>query len=482
MLIDGVFSPVGIGHRFVRELKISRLFHILHHRGYQPQRIVRAGVLQPVHDLFSVRCRDHGGGAEGLLFLLRLKPARLKEMQAVALRSQGPQQLHQPAAAFFRVGMGDHHGVLRRVPVSKPDSAAHLDKRGKAGEHHIDLALVQVPDVDLGIHSLIGGGDLQAAQLAVPEFRQAGKVLVRPCLRIFLPHGFSCPDASLSQQEEQPCLLSGSKGHGFLQAAAVVAALFKTACRLPRFHNKGIALRAVRTEEAVPEAVKTVRHKIRGKELIAVLFIIKVVLDHPVLIPAARRIQAHLKVPVVHIHMMEAELQIRKDRQFPLPPAVVSQLQVPDLHRVVHGDKKRLARVDAAVVAAVVHVAQAVPAGEMLLRLAHRLPGDAPVISALLIPQIKIVAGAVHRHAVRPEAGDPVVFRAFIDQISPRRVVKNAHHVSRSDIVGPGYGQIHPVDHIFSPCIVKMAVLHCAVPPAESSVCIIPDSSLFRKV
>ena len=470
MLVDRALPAVGVGDALVREGEVPGLPDKLHHRGDQPEGVVRAGVLQAVDDPAPVRRGHHRGGLEGRTLLLRLEPAGLEEMQAVALRRQGAQQLDEAAAAFVRVGVGHHHGVLGRVPVAQAHTPAHLDEGGEAGKHHVDLALVQVPDVQLRVHALVGGGDLQAAELPVPERRQTAEVLVGARLSVLLPHGPAGLEAALAQQEEQPRLLPRGQAQTLFQAAAVVAALLKAAGAGPALHGQGVALGPVGAEEAVPQAVKTVGLKIGGEELIAVLLVIEVVLDDAVGIAAARGVEAHLEVSVVHVHLVEAELQIGKDGQASGPSAGVSQAQIPDLHRVVHGDKEGLGGLDAAVIALIAHIAQAVAAGEMLLRLAHRLPGDAPVVAALLVPQVEIVARAVHGHAVGPETGDAVVLRALIDQIAPGRVVEHAHHVPGADVVGPAHGQIHPVDHIFPICVVKMAVLHSQRPFPYSSI------------
>ena len=246
----------------------------------------------------------------------------------------------------------------------------------------------------------------------------------------------------------------------------MVAALFKAPAALSAFHGQRIALCTVRADKAVAQAVKAVGGEAAGEELIAVLFIVEVMLDDPLLIPAACGIQAHLEVAVVHIYMMEAEFQIGIHRERPRPVAAVAQPYVPDLHRVVHGYKERLRGVYTAVVTEIFHVTQSVPAGVVLLRLADGLPGDRPVIAVFLIPEVDIVPGEVHRHPIRAEAGNPVIFGAFVQQISAGCVVEYAQHVLKADIIRPGYRQINPVYYIFPCGIVKMAVLHGRKPPA----------------
>ena len=144
---------MGKGH-------VAGLPDVLDDGGHQPQGVVGAGILQTVDDLALIRGGNHRGGLEGLGLFLRLEPARLKQVQAVALLGQRPQQLNNAAAALVGVGMGNRHGVLGGVPVAETRSAAHLDEGGEPGEHDVDLALIQVPDVQLGVHALVGGGHL----------------------------------------------------------------------------------------------------------------------------------------------------------------------------------------------------------------------------------------------------------------------------------------------------------------------------------
>ena len=330
MLVDRALAALGIADHLVHEARVPGLLHILHNGADQPQGVVRTGILQPVNDLALVRGRHHRGRLEGLLLFLRLKPLGLKQMQAVALVGQSFQKLGDPHPAPCRVGVEHHHGVLGRIPVAQAHPAADLDEGGKPGEHDVDLALVQVPDVQLGIHSLVGGGNLQAFQPVVPEFRGLGEVPVRFCLGVLPAHGLAGFQIALAQQEQKPLLLARLQGDGFHQAAAVIAALPGGAGAFARFHSLGVPLRAVVAQESVPAAVEAVRGKVRGKELEAVLLIIEVLLNDTVGVPAAGGIEAHLEVLVVHGHLMEAEFQIGKYGEVPFFAGIVAQAHVPE--------------------------------------------------------------------------------------------------------------------------------------------------------
>ena len=154
----------------------------------------------------------------------------------------------------------------------------------------------------------------------------------------------------------------------------MVAAILKRAAAVPCFDGLRISLRPVRSYEGIAQTFKAVRLKTAGKELVAVLLIVKLVLYHAVTIAAPCGIQAHLEVAVVHVYLVEAEFHIGKHREITRAAAVVSQCHIPQLHRVVHRHHKRLFGVDIAVITEVFDVAQPVPAGVLCLVLPDRLP------------------------------------------------------------------------------------------------------------
>ena len=89
-------------------------------------------------------------------------------MKPVAHGGQPLEELDNPLFAALRVGVRDGHGVLGGIPVAQPGAPPHLDEGGEPGEHHIDLALVQVPGVQHHVQVRVGGGRLELGQLSVP--------------------------------------------------------------------------------------------------------------------------------------------------------------------------------------------------------------------------------------------------------------------------------------------------------------------------
>ena len=118
MLVNRSLAAIGVGNHFVHKTVIPCFFYKLDDAADQPQGIIRTGILQPMDNAVLIRRGDHRRRLEGLLLFLRFKPAGFKQVQAIALARQCPQQFDQTAAAFFRVGMDDHHGILGRVPIA----------------------------------------------------------------------------------------------------------------------------------------------------------------------------------------------------------------------------------------------------------------------------------------------------------------------------------------------------------------------------
>ena len=103
VVIDSSLIFVSIRHHLLKQIKFPCLFYILHNGADQPQRVIRAGVLQAVDHLIPAGCGHHCGGFEGLHFRIRVKPFRLEQVQAIPLRHLAPQKLYDPLTAFFRV-------------------------------------------------------------------------------------------------------------------------------------------------------------------------------------------------------------------------------------------------------------------------------------------------------------------------------------------------------------------------------------------
>ena len=264
---------------------------------------------------------------------------------------------------------------------------------------------------------------------------------------------------ALAEKIEELRLLARRERQTLVKSGAVIAAVFKAAGAFAALDCDRVALRAIGTEKAVPQAVKPVRREVRGEELIAVFFIVQFVFDDAVHIPAPGGVQAHLEILVVHCYMVEAEFGIRKHRKMPLTSAVVSQRHVPQLHGIVHRHEERLLRVDAVIIAQIPDVAQPVTAGVGRLIASDRLPGDGPVFAGVVVAQINIVSRPVHRHAVGTEADHAVILRRATHEPSGG-VVENAVKIVLPDIVCPGYRQVYPVDDVFALLVVKMPVLH----------------------
>ena len=246
----------------------------------------------------------------------------------------------------------------------------------------------------------------------------------------------------------------------------MVVPLLKRGETPPPLHRQGVGLRAVGAEEAVPQAVEAVRGKGRGHELVGAL-VKQLVVDDAVLAAASGAVQGHLEILVVNGDLVVGELGVGVHAQPPLPPGRVFQRQIPQLHVLPPGDEQGLGGADPVAGALVHRVAQPVAAAVVLQRPSAGLPGHRPVLPRLIIPDVDIVARAVHGHAVGAEAGDAVVLRALVKEVAPGGMVDHRGHVLHAQVIGPGHGHVHPVNDVLPLFLVKVSIFHGIPPPAS---------------
>ena len=244
---------------------------------------------------------------------------------------------------------------------------------------------------------------------------------------------------SVSQHENQPLLLSRLQDQILLQAAAVIAALFKGSAASPLLHRLRVGLAAVGPEKRIPEAVKSVGFKICRKKLIAEFLIKQVMLYDPVLTGRSGAVEAHLEILMINHDMVPGEFQIGKKAQAARTVTVIPDGHVPEKSVVIQRDKHPLGSLNSPVSALIDRVGQSVAAAvyRLIQAFSDRLPGDAEIISVLIVSQIQIVTRPVHRDCIAPETGDPVILRRTAEQISARRMVEHRAHILYAQIIGP---------------------------------------------
>ena len=427
--------------------------------------IVGAGVLEAVDHAALFRRGHHGGGFEALLLLL-LEPGWIKEVQAIACADLTVEQLLKAHQAALRLGVGDAHGVLGRVAVAQARAPADLDKGGEAGEQHVDLALVQVPDVQRTVHVLVGRVDLQGREPFLPERAQVSKGGVCPGFVIAGARIGNGLAPACAQIEQDALFLAGLEDQLLLQRAAGIAAQFRGAGKLSLLHGDGVALGMVDADESVAHAVKAVGLKIAGEELPAVLFVMGFKEHGAVLLVGAAGVEAHLEILIVHGDMVEGEFHIAVHADLPHAVRGVADAHVKDLHRVAvvlfPGDEQGLLCLDALVLTFVGGIAQTVAADVpgLLQGEPGGLPAHRPVLARRIIPQVDIVSREVHGHAVGAEPGDAMVFGAVQPAVAAGIVGQHCTHPLGAQVVGHGEGHVHPVDHILTGLVVKIAVAH----------------------
>ena len=111
----------------------------------------------------------------------------------------------------------------------------------------------------------------------------------------------------------------------------------------------------------------------------------------------------------------------------------------------------------------------------------HRLPGNTPIVFAVIVPEIHIMPRPVHRHAVSPESRNPVILRGLVEKVASRRMVYHCAEIFHPQIISPGYRQIHPVNYILPIFIIKMAIFHLSLPPSAEPLTAYPHYILFQR-
>jgi hypothetical protein len=150
---------------------------------------------------------------------------------------------------------------------------------------------------------------------------------------------------------------------------------------------------------------------------------------------------------------------------------MVVENHIPDFSRIFQGYEKFLFSFDPRIIALVFDIRKSVPAGiagrpafrAAGKRLAHGLPGKAPVLPGIIIPYIHIVAGPVQGNPVRPKPGYPVKFRGLVKKVAPGVLAENPAHILEAYIIGPGNRRIRPFYNVFPVWLVKIAVLHVSL-------------------
>jgi hypothetical protein len=192
------------------------------------------------------------------------------------------------------------------------------------------------------------------------------------------------------------------------------------------------------------------------------LFIVGIHLNNPLRIGGTAGIQAHLEVLVIHFNPMKGKFQIGEDAQPPFSPGKVFQLDIPELHRVVPRNKQGLFGGNTPIKALVGAVGKALAANvtPLIQVLTHGLPGYAPVFSGIVVPDIHVMTGSVHRHPIGAEPGNPMIFWGFIEEIASGGMIKHPAEVLHPNIICPGYGHVNPVDYILPVFRIKITITH----------------------
>ena len=262
----------------------------------------------------------------------------------------------------------------------------------------------------------------------------------------------------------------------------IVSQLIRAAA-LSLLHGHRIVLRPVAADKPVPQTVKSIRLLIHGKILKTEFLVKQITFNHSVLIRGAGAVQTHLEILVVNGNMMEREFTITEQTQIPGPGILILHHHIPQFQLVPQWHGKRLLR-PYFIIAALIHrVGHPMTADifRLIQGFPHRLPGNTPIVFAVIVPEIHIMPRPVHRHAVSPESRNPVILRGLVEKVASRRMVYHRAEIFHPQIISPGYRQIHPVNYILPIFIIKMAIFHLSLPPSAEPLTAYPHYILFQR-
>ena len=93
-------------------------------------------------------------------------------------------------------------------------------------------------------------------------------------------------------------------------------------------------------------------------------------------------------------------------------------------------------------------------------RFAHRLPGGRPVIAAVVVAQVKVTAGLVHRHTVETQTQETAVRARFVKAVATGVVGNHGAVLSGAEVIAPRLRRVWPGDNVFFGIVVEVSVLH----------------------
>ena len=165
--------------------------------------------------------------------------------------------------------------------------------------------------------------------------------------------------------------------------------------------------------------------------------------------------------------MVERKLRITENTQISYLITFVFQCYIPQFHRIPHGNRQFLACLYPTVFTFIDGIRHTMAACIICLfqRFTDRLPGNTPVILRFVVPQIHIMSRPVHGNAVSPEPCYPVIFLRLIKHVSPCRMVYHHTGILHPEVICPGSRQIHFLNDIFPPLIIKIPITHPKTPP-----------------
>ena len=239
------------------------------------------------------------------------------------------------------------------------------------------------------------------------------------------------------------------------------AMLFEHATALDRL---GVAFAAVPAEENVAVGVEAFHGQGGGHEAFRLAKRPKAdrVVDDVVGVAHPARVEDVLKVEGVLVHVPEAPLGVREERQIARLVRRIFDFDFPELEVLADRDEVAAARTDASIFAGEACVAEAVRADGLVLieRFGDRLPGRGPKVAIRVVAHVDVPAGSVHRHAVEAKARESLALGRLVETVSGGVVGDDAAVLVGPEVVHPRHGRVGILDDVLSVVVVEVAVTH----------------------
>src|SRR5690606_12566949 len=175
------------------------------------------------------------------------------------------------------------------------------------------------------------------------------------------------------------------------------------------------------------------------------------------------RVLTELQVDLILIVVpLVGKLEIGEGTQLTRSFAVIGHFHEPELEVSSQGYVVRGLTLNIRVTARDARISRAVTAltGVRVQGFTHRLPARRPIVPALIVAEIDVTPGLVHRNVVETQPREATLCRGLVDAVASRVVGRDGPILGRAQVVGPGARSIGTFDDVLAVDIVEVSVAH----------------------